>query len=143
VEPDGKTKRVYDIDNTQDWSVNGQSYEARSTITSEGQNYIYFNVDDKFMYGGPSYKIQIKVTYFDNFKGEWELQYQGEKDDYTPLSVVNERDGKWKTVTFDIDDDHFANGQTGENDFRLYNGGEHDLIVRFVRVVKTVDPTKR
>ena len=32
------------------------------------------------------------------------------------------------------------NGQVGQMDFRLYNGGAHDLSVRFARVIKLENP---
>lgn len=140
VESDGKTQRAYYIDDEPYWTLNGDAFEARSTIVKDGQNYIYFNVDDKFMYRGP-YEIEIKVTYLDNFDGQWQLQYQNKDEDYAAIDMTNSNDNQWKTATFKIDDDYFTNGLAGGNDFRLFNGGEHDLTVRFVRTIKTKDPS--
>lgn len=139
VEPGGMTQRAYYIDDEPYLPANGDAYEARQTDISAGQNYIYFDVDDKFMYEGP-HEVEIKVTYLDDFEGDWELQYQGSEETYQSMTATNSNDRKWKTVTFEIDDGYFANGQTGENDFRLFNGGNHDLTVRFVRIIKIKDP---
>lgn len=50
--------------------------------------------------------------------------------------VVNRNNGKWKTVTFKINDVTFLNRQNCTMDFRIFNGGKEDLSVRFVRVIK-------
>ena len=79
----------------------------------------------------------IKVTYLDNFKGKWHLQYQTSKKLYKNSNeIINAGDNKWKTISVIINDAGFANGQKHGNDFRIYNGGKSDITVRFVRVIK-------
>jgi hypothetical protein len=138
VATDGKTVQTYFANPPQEFKAdNGTAYEALSTDRVNGSNYMYFNLDDKFMYNGVN-EVAIKVTYLDNFSGSWQLQYDaGGTNLYKAVSQINKNDGKWKTVTFSLTDARFGNGQSGGNDFRIYNGGgSKDIAVRFVRVVK-------
>ena len=61
----------------------------------------------------------------------------GPGDVTSSRTCTNDNDGLWKTTTFYIYDAGFDNSQKGNMDFRLYNGGTHDLTVGFVRVIKT------
>lgn len=135
IEPDGCTVRTYHIETPV--KFNEEKYEARRTDHENGSDYIYFNVDDKFIMGG-SNEVQIKVTYLDNNSDEWWIEYDAA--DGNPYrrssSVGNQDDEKWKTVTFAIDDASFQNRQRTGMDFRIFNGGKNDLTVRSVRVVK-------
>ncbi len=140
VNPDGKTKRNYYVRTPV--KHNEESYEARSTDSLNGSNYIYFGVDDRFIYGG-SNQIQIKVTYLDNTSSQWWLEYDASDENiYKQSSTVeNKNDYQWKTVTFSIDDAAFLNRQNGNMDFRIFNGGEDDITVRFVRLIKLNAPS--
>lgn len=139
VEPDGRTARVYQI---QDTPVPYQedAYEARRTMHEAGSDHIYFNVHDRWMHGG-SNEVMIKITYRDDFPGTWRLEYDSANDGpYTAAPAFhNDNDGTWKTVSVTLDDAGFANRQNGGMDFRLYNGGDHDLTVRFVRVIRLTE----
>lgn len=53
----------------------------------------------------------------------------------------NRNDNQWKTVTFEIKDAAFLNRQNSNMDFRIFNGGQQDLTVRFVRVIKLQPPS--
>lgn len=141
VEPDGKTVRTNYIKTPV--RFNEESYEARRTDHKNGSDYIYFGVDDKFMKGG-SNNVQIKVTYLDNNKSKWWIEYDASDDkNYKPSSPVkNINDGKWKTITFKINDAAFLNRQHSNMDFRVFNGGQSDLTVRFVRLIKLTPPYK-
>lgn len=140
VSPGGLTQNVYLIDDDPYRLFNDTSYEAKATIHSTGNDYIYFNIDDNFSYNNTD-TILIKVTYLDNYNGTWHLEYDGATTIYQASSpVTNLNDGTWKTVTFILPDCKFGNGQVGGNDFRIYNGGVHDITVRFVRVIKLKQP---
>jgi hypothetical protein len=54
--------------------------------------------------------------------------------------VQNTRDGRWKTATVELEDAAFENRQRGWADFCITKGGQEDLAVRFVRLIKTVPP---
>ena len=115
----------------------GKSYEARRTNRATTSDWIHFNVNDQFIYGG-STDVDIYVTYLDNNHAKWSLSYDayGTAIYKKAGSVQNIADGKWKTVKFAVTDAGFSNRQAGATDFQLYNGGVQDLTVRFVRVVK-------
>ncbi|MDX2078027.1 MAG: hypothetical protein SFZ02_16475, partial [bacterium] len=111
--------------------------ESRRTDHANGSDYIYFAIDDNFLKDSDQ-SVQILVTYLDNFVGTWWVEYDAGVDRVfhaTPAQVMV-NDMQWKTVTFAISDGSFGNRQTGDMDFRLYNGGEHDLTVQFVRIIK-------
>ncbi len=138
VAPDGytqPTQQVYDRTNFIKW--NGFSYEAIRTDHQTQNNYIYFNVDDRFLKNQRA-DVEIKVTYLDDNNATWEIEYDALNGNlYKKTSqVFNQNSGKWKTTTFRISDAAFANRQNGNMDFRIYNGGSQDLTVRFVRVIK-------
>ena len=122
---------------------NEEAREARRTDLAHGSACIYFGVDDRFMKGGRN-AVQIKVTYLDQSKGRWWVEYDSEGDAYkktTPVKGVG--DGKWKTATMVVADAAFQNRQRGGMDFRIVNGGTSDLTVRFVRVVRLTPPSSQ
>jgi hypothetical protein len=138
VAPDGytqPTQQVYDQTNFIKW--NGFSYEAIRTDHQTQNNYMYFNVDDRFLKNQRA-EVEIKVTYLDDNNATWDIEYDALNGNlYKKTSqVFNQNSGKWKTTTFRISDAAFANRQNGNMDFRIYNGGSQDLTVRFVRVIK-------
>ena len=116
---------------------NEEKYEARRTDHENGSDYIYFDLDDKFIMDG-SNEIQIKVTYLDSNSSKWWIEYDAADGNLYKhsSSIRNQDDGKWKTVTFAMNDASFQNRQRAGMDFRVFNGGSHDLTVRFVRVIK-------
>ena len=139
VEPDGKTVAVYPMKSPV--KFNEEALEARRTDLAHGSACIYFGVDDRFMKGGRN-AVQLKVTYLDQSKGHWWVEYDSEGEAYKKTtSVKGVGDGKWKTATLVVADATFQNRQRGEMDFRIVNGGTTDLTVRFVRVVRLIPPS--
>jgi hypothetical protein len=152
VLPDGKTVPVYQLStkNLFDY-YNFKAFEALRTDRANGSNYMYFAVDDAFMKGGTN-NIQIKITYLDNFAGKWWVEYDAANGDLATkksVEISNTNNNKWKTITLNIPDAGFSNRQNGGMDFRIYNGGNSDISVRFVRVIKVnsltnlVEPDKK
>jgi hypothetical protein len=138
VAPDGYTQPTHQVySQSQFIKWNGFSYEAIRTDHQNQSNYIYFNVDDRFLKNQRT-DVELKVTYLDDNNATWEIEYDAlDGNPYKKTSqVVNQNSGKWKTTTFRISDAAFGNRQNGNMDFRIYNGGSQDLIVRFVRVIK-------
>jgi len=67
------------------------------------------------------------------------LQYTTDDgSNYKAITINNQNDGNWKTISLNLPDAAFTfnNGQVEGMDFRLYNGGNSDLTVRFVWVIK-------
>ncbi|MEO1436656.1 MAG: T9SS type A sorting domain-containing protein [Bacteroidota bacterium] len=139
VQPNGNTQEVYAIDGDPFRLFNRVSHEAKSTDRVTGNNYIYFDVDDRFLSGAVN-TVQIKITYLDNFPGDWFLEYATASSPNAQISISNQNDQNWKTISIDLDDLNLSNALNGNMDFRLYNGGAHDLTVRFVRLIKLEDP---
>jgi Secretion system C-terminal sorting domain len=142
VLPNGKTVPVYQLNTNNLFDYyNFKAFEALRTDKINGSDYIYFNVDSNFIEGG-SNNVQIKVTYLDNFTGNWWVEYDatGTQIFKQSASVINTNNNSWKTATINIPDAGFTNRQTGGMDFRIYNGGNSDITVRFVRVIKINDP---
>ncbi|MBM3883441.1 MAG: hypothetical protein FJ387_27665 [Verrucomicrobia bacterium] len=140
--PDGRTVAVERIEPPEKFrQLNGGSWEALRTDHRNGSDRIYFNVDDRFLKGGRN-RVLVKVTYLDNHRGPWQLEYDaGEKAPHKPAKpVVGIGDGKWRTVTVELEDAAFENRQHGWADFRLRNDGHSDLTVRFVRLIKPEPP---
>jgi Secretion system C-terminal sorting domain len=147
VNTDGKTVPVYQLISNAQFDINNlKAHEALRTDKANSSNYMYFAVDDAFMKGGTN-AVQIKVTYLDNFAGNWWIEYDASNTEINKKStpITNLNDNKWKTITLNINDAGFNNRQNGNMDFRIHNGGNSDITVRFVRLIKgntttAVDP---
>lgn len=145
VQPNGNTVPVYKLNNTTpnffDY-YNFEAFEGLRTDKINGSNYIYFNADDNFINGGTN-NIQIKITYLDNFAGNWWVEYDSSGTQITKQSnpIINSNDNSWKTVTINVPDAGFTNRQNQGMDFRIYNGGTNDITVRFTRIIKLQNPS--
>jgi hypothetical protein len=142
VAPDGMVVPVYQLVSSTVFDYyNFYAFEALRTNRSAGSDYIYFDVDSGFISGGVN-DVQLKITYFDNFNGTWWVEYDDAgTQPYKPSQpVVNQNDNSWKTVTLSFPDAGFFGRQNGGMDFRIYNGGNSDIQVRFVRLIKNNDP---
>jgi hypothetical protein len=147
VPPDGETvtteKIVWPPDKSGfrkvgEWGADepAVTYKARRTDHASGNDYIYFNVDDDFL-SSNEHTVQISVFYKDNNNENWRIEYNSLTQDYQQsYTVSNVNDGKWKSAIFTLIDVNFRNSQTGEMDFRIYNGGRADLTVSSVRVIR-------
>ncbi len=143
--PDGLTTATHRIEPPAKFAgVNGGSWEALRTDQARGSHRLYFNVDDQFLKGGPT-RVLIKVTYLDDRDGEWWIEYDAGPDAVWKKShpVQSTHDAKWKTATVELPDAAFENRQHGWADFCIAKGGREDLSVRFVRLIKTVQPNPR
>ncbi len=114
---------------------NGTSYEALRTNVKTGDKFICFTVLDDFLFDN-SKPVEIKVTYLDNNSTQWFVEYDGASGSSSTATITNSNDGKWKTLSFQINDAKFRNRIEGNFDFRIVNQGAADLTVRQVRLVK-------
>ena len=120
-------------DDVQDPAV---TFFARRTDRASGNNYIYFDVDPRFA-PTTEREFRIAVTYRDTGTASWRLEYS------TPTaatvatpSVTNTNSGTLKTAIFRLSDASFRGAQPGGMDFRVHNGGQADVVVRSVRVIR-------
>ena len=114
-EGDGRTEPV---------NVGGKS--ARRSSGSAPCRYIYFGVDDQFVFAQKT-PLRVMVEYYDAEKGDsFDVGYdsadasaplQGRFKDTTWVSMTASQ--QWKTVSFDLPDAYLGNRQHERADFRL------------------------
>jgi len=126
------------------WRV-GSAPEGRYTRrTDQATNnpYMYFNIDNGYVYGGIN-RATVNVTYYDQGTDSWELQYDAVGTyNYKSAGIVTKTNTRtWKKASFALEDAEFADGQVGGgkytgSDFRIWSRGDGDEIIHFVQVVR-------
>jgi hypothetical protein len=112
------------------------TFFARRTDRASGNNYIYFDVDSGFAPASER-RFMIAVTYRDAGTTAWRLEYSTATAANVPTpTVTNTNTGTLKTAIFTLSDVSFRNAQEDGMDFRIFNGGSADVIVRSVRVIR-------
>jgi hypothetical protein len=111
----------------------------RTQQSEHGGKYVYFDLDDSFLFDEQDTTLLVEIEYFDSGFGQFALEYDSvdpnasiHEGAFRPLGqpVVCRDTGRWKTITLEIDGGRFANRCNG-SDFRLaVTGG--DLTVRRV-----------
>ncbi len=113
---------------------------TRRTDSATGNAYMYFNVDDGYIFDGAN-SVTINVTYLDQGTDSWELQYDSTGDAARSAGIVTKTNsGEWKQASFHLDDARFANRQPGGgkypgSDFRIWNRVDGDETIHFVQVI--------
>ncbi|MEV0674916.1 RICIN domain-containing protein [Actinosynnema sp. NPDC050436] len=112
------------------------TYFARRTDHASGNDYIYFDVDNRFT-PSTARDFRIAVTYRDTGTAKWRLQYSTANAAIasTP-TVTNTGSGALKTAIFTVSDAALRGAQANGMDFRLHNGGSADIVVRSVRLLR-------
>ncbi len=134
--PGGRSVPVWDV------GPYPEGYYARRTDFSTGNYYLYFDVDDRYLYDGNAREVIIRVTYLDEGNDAWTLEYDGQNDPYTRAGVVRKHNTRtWQVAEFRLTDFKFANRQFGGgahpgSDFRIFSVGDGDDIIHFVEVEK-------
>jgi hypothetical protein len=105
---------------------------ARRTDQAAGQTRMYFKVDDRYAYGGPT-QATIKVTYFDRGSDSWQLVCHNATGAPTVVQTVNKGNtNRWKTVTIGVSNVWFSNMLTAGSDFYIDARGDGDEIIHMV-----------
>ncbi|GEM_PF-1487844 len=131
TQPADRLERTYAM--TTDPEGMHYEFNARRTDLASGNKYIYFNLDDRIR---PASAV-VKVTYLDNAKSAFALEYNGKgKADQGTEPVECMGDGKVKTATFTLKDCDFGNKLENEQDLRLVCNGPSDVTVHMVRLIK-------
>jgi len=119
-------------------------FVSRRTDHANGKDYLCFDVDDSFIFD-EALPVQTRVSYVDRGRASWRIEYDGGAPDniLQTAPVTNADSGSVKTAVFTIKDGRFGNNLPGMIDFRIYNGGSEDIIVRLVRMVKLPKPRAR
>ncbi|MGQ9585403.1 MAG: beta-galactosidase [Anaerolineae bacterium] len=124
-----------------------ESWVTRRTDQGTGNRYMWFNVDNGYIYGGTN-AISITVTYFDYGYDTWDLTYDsisGAKK-ATPLGsavdyVQKTNTQTWKKAYFVINDARFNDSLYGNpsvypTDFRIDCRADGNEWVHMVEVAK-------
>ncbi|MGQ9567272.1 MAG: DNRLRE domain-containing protein [Anaerolineae bacterium] len=125
------------------WQVSSAPEGAytRRTDQATGNPYLYFDVDDRYLYGGQNV-VTVTVTYYDAGTDTWELQYDAVGNDYKSAGVVAKTNtGQWLKKVWVLTDAEFANAQAGGgthvgSDFRLFCRNDGDDYFHMVDVAK-------
>lgn len=99
--------------------------------------YAYFRLEDSFPRGDVPGPVTITVEFFDDSAdGRLILEYDGQAGPYTAAAPgLLEGSGKWKSISFRIDDARFRGGQNDGADLRLsLEGDKSRLALSFVRL---------
>ncbi|PKO24152.1 MAG: hypothetical protein CVU38_00240 [Chloroflexi bacterium HGW-Chloroflexi-1] len=132
--PGGKSVPLWKVDAT------AEGRYARRTGQATGNNDLFFDVDDDYVFGG-SNRAVISVTYYDQGTDRWELRYDSTSGQDALAGSVQKRNTRtWQTAVFDLPDAEFAGGLPGggtrpNSDFRIWNAQDGDEIIHFVDVV--------
>jgi len=98
-------------------TLSGKS--ARYNDQENRSFYIYFQVDDSFIFGGKN-EVYITMEYFDDF-GPFTIQYDSVDKPYKDLPMEMRLGSyKWQKITFHIKDAQFSNRQNWQADFRIF-----------------------
>ena len=104
-----------------EWNVGAykEGRYTRRTDSANGSRYMYFNVDDGYIYNNSPSAV-ITVRYLDKGTDRWQLQYHATSETYKLAGEVQKLNtNSWLTATFTLNDAKFSNFQTGGNDFRI------------------------
>jgi hypothetical protein len=97
--------------------------------------YIYFNVDDVFIYAGDRPALTITCDYYDGGSGPISLQYDSPGGAYTVASTFNRAGvNTWKQARWTLTDAYFGNRQNNGADFRIAGAVGNTFYVDTVAV---------
>jgi hypothetical protein len=109
--------------NTQVAVVGGRS--CKQNVAGPGGNYIFFAVDDAFIYQGNHPAVFITVSYYDAASGTLALQYDaGPGNEYKDGGAITlSGTNQWTSHTWTVTDAYFGTGEAWGGDFRFGTGG--------------------
>lgn len=120
--------------------------EGWTTDTANGAKYLYFNVDDTYVYD-VDLPIEVEVTYLDVGKGTIVTEYDAIKGGFTKANPIQLTDsGTWKTSIVTLPHAKFSNRANG-TDYRIYYtkasvDTAQDVVISAVTVNKFVPETR-
>ncbi|MDT0156078.1 hypothetical protein Q9R19_00390 [Microbacterium sp. ARD32] len=110
---------------------NGIAHEGLSTAVADGDTGFVLSVDPRFATASDGHRTVLKVTFLDTGDGAFAI----DTDAGSSVAVPRTGSGEWRTATVALPD-----GAVGEDATRLrisLSDGADDLVVRFVRLVRT------
>jgi hypothetical protein len=119
---------------------------ARGFENATGKNAMYFNIDDAFFTNkalNGQYSVKVKVVYFDQGTGSWELKYDAQSSaQKSALKITKTNTGTWKTATVNLTDAYFGNRCPNSTDLMLVNSDAEDDIFHIVELTRTTGDRK-
>ena len=113
---------------------------ARGFNSAEGKNAIFLNIDNKFFGGSPldgDYNVTIKVIYFDQGFGSWQLKYDSKLNSQKiAYTQTNTNTGIWKEKIINVNDAYFGDRGENNSDIILFNNDTKDEIFHLVEVIR-------
>jgi len=107
---------------------------ARGFDVEKDKNTMYFDVDDKF---SSTDSFKVKIIYYANDGGSWELKYRSKGDSLkTACSVNNEVGQGWLTKEVLIEDAHMDSGGPNGADLILQNTGGTNCRFHMIELEK-------
>lgn len=148
-------------------TVTSATNDGRAAVKVSSAGYMYFDVDDGFIFQGSSPDAQVEVSFFDKGYGFFYLVYDGlpattssERNSFGPdvgYSANNivylQNTGTWKTYKFNLSNVYFGNrllngvgdikvaypkGSNVSNNYDLANQG-YELLIDRVTVTKSTN----
>ena len=111
-----------------------QSWTTRRTSQGDGNPYMWFDIDDRYLHGPQP--VEIEVTYYDLGHDTWSLEYLSAQG-LESAGIVQKGDtSRWLTATLAIHDGVFDNRLGGKYDFRINCRGDGDEWIHLVHVGK-------
>jgi len=121
---------------------------GENPASQDAARYMYFNLVNKAFKNSKTPKVDIIIEYLDEGEAEIGLVYDSSDQEFSlvegyPMGtwkpaedkIVLEDTGKWKTMTFHIEDARFENNCNGA-DIRLEIPGGMDFAISSAAVVK-------
>lgn len=116
--------------------VGKQSWIARRTDAASGNPYMFFKVDDAYLFN-TNQTVTVTVTYFDQGTDAWELVYDSASGPQSGGTVVKGNSLTWKTAAFVLANARLSNGLAGGSDFYIDGGSDGNEYIHFVDLTKS------
>jgi len=112
---------------------------ARGFNHAKGWDAMYFDLDDGFFTDRPAagQTINVRVVYFDQGTGTWQLQYDAVGDaQKTAFTVTKADSGQWKEKIVRLTDAWLGNRCPNKTDFVLASADDEDDIFHMIEVTR-------
>jgi len=113
---------------------------ARGFNHAKGWDTMWFDLDDGFFTARPAagHTINVRVVYFDQGTGKWQLRYDAVDDPGKTACTVTKTDsGLWKEKTLTLRDAYLGNRCPNRTDFMLVSADDKDDIFHMLEITRS------
>lgn len=120
-------------------STDWRSWITRRTDQAGGNTSMYFDIDDRYLFGA-THPVSLTITYYDHVFGAgpdtWRLEYDSDSGiKFAGGAITKAGTDRWVQKTFYLPDANFQNGLAGGRaDFRISCEGDGDEVIHFVQL---------